>query len=161
MQTANLTAGNREMAVRLNQRQQGRPELAGSFLVASPHAQGTPFARAVVLVLQQTERGALGLIIDEALCSALKSLHQQLAELDAREGTVCRIPVDVQLGLVTWAPGQLNHELELRIWLTAPASMEALIGGRDVWVGLVRQVGRAVLEDALQIKTKGVIPSRN
>ena len=77
--------------------------LAPGFLIASPKLDGSPFERAVIVMVHHDERGAMGFIINKALDidfgSLLKSadealtrgIHERCFELDVHFGGPVRV----------------------------------------------------------------------
>lgn len=122
------------------------------FLLASPHLRGTPYDRQVTYLLEHTDEQAVGLLLDQKFCVALRSVRDYLdkaaLQLSDLPEHVASLPVTV----VTWGPGQLDRELKYGVWLSGPAEFERVFGDyEDLWGDLVRQVGQAVLRDALHI----------
>jgi putative AlgH/UPF0301 family transcriptional regulator len=137
-----------------------RPQRAGTLLVASPHAAGTPSARSVVLLLEERQQGVLGVLLDETFRASIGELEQRLAGLGLRGGPA-EFAVRMRLNLKVWEPGQLDREFASGLWLTAPRSSQPISYGDDLWAELVRAVGRSVLRDTLRIEPRHIDPSLN
>lgn len=125
----------------------------GYLLVASPHADGSPYRRAAVLMLEHNEQGAVGVVLDGSFRASVDQLRAQLPRIsgltDRATAAVAQIPVRA----VIWEPGQLESELEHGLWLSTVAD-PALVFGESVpeWSELVRHVGRSVYREALGIE---------
>ena len=59
---------------------QEQPVLAGQLLVASPAVTDTGFARTVVLMLQHTEEGAAGVVLNRPAGQSIRQLWQQIGQ---------------------------------------------------------------------------------
>ncbi len=71
------------------------------------------------------------------------------------------IPYKVFVGHSGWGPGQLENELKLGGWLTAPATIQDVFhDGDDLWTRLVKG-GRTSLPEILRIKEVPIDPSMN
>ncbi len=71
------------------------------------------------------------------------------------------LPYRVFVGHAGWGPGQLEGELKLGGWLTAPATVENVFhDGDDLWARLVKR-GRKPLPEMLNIKRVPPDPSVN
>ena len=120
-------------------------------LVASPHVSGTPYDRRVVLLLAHSPRGTVGVMLNDPSQRTAQRARGDLSNpldqrIDGKSKTVTG-------GLLRWAPGQLEAELNLGVWFASSARVEDVVGDHgDLWVDLVRHVGRCVLEDALQVE---------
>ncbi len=54
--------------------------LSAHFLVASPQLQDPNFARTVVLLIEHTEEGALGVVLNRATCKTVRELWDEVGE---------------------------------------------------------------------------------
>ncbi len=71
------------------------------------------------------------------------------------------LPCKIFVGHAGWGPGQLEDELKLGGWLTAPAAMgDVFYDGEDLWARLVKK-GRKPLPEILNIKRVPPDPSVN
>lgn len=139
-----------------------RQSIVHSFLVASPYAEGTPHARSVVFLLGFSSEGAVGVRLDRELLDAVKQLQAGLAGSSRQGATRLPQPVAFPVRICVWGPGTLELELRKGIWLPSPAGFEEVFGEHgDLWVDLVRQIGRSVLRDALRIPHMPPDPSVN
>ena len=130
-----------------------------SLLVASPSANGTPYARSVVLLLRNDPRGAAGILVDDAFRASFRSLRRQIGERSALQENLT-IQREMQLKVVNWSTDHLLAELQAGIWLTTPA-VQADLEREDLWVDLVRRIGRSVLQDSLGISKFPQDPTTN
>ena len=136
-----------------NQEHTRRRSLRGRFLVASPHADASPYRRSVVLLLEHNEQGAAGVLLNGKFRSSLAQLRAQLPRLltgtDRQAASLSAIPVQVAV----WEAGQLDLEVASGLWLNAPVDAKRLLAG-DVpdWKHFVREVGRSIYRDALGIE---------
>jgi putative AlgH/UPF0301 family transcriptional regulator len=139
-----------------------RRSIEHSFLVASPYAHDTPYARSVVFVLGFSPQGAVGVRLDRELLDALKQLQSGLRRSSSlRMGQTPR-PVAFPVRICVWGPGTLDLELRRGIWLSSAAGFEEIFSEHgDLWVDLVRQIGHSVLRDSLQIPSLPADPSVN
>jgi len=143
--------------------------LKGHLLVASPYADGTPYRRAAVLLLEHSEQGAAGILVDgtfRASVDRLRAAGPRRAGLQSRgaaspgtespgtespgsTASLAGVPVRV----ATWEPGQLDSELQRGLWLHTQADPGLVFSDHmPPWTELVRHVGRTVYRDALGIK---------
>jgi putative AlgH/UPF0301 family transcriptional regulator len=133
------------------------PFQQGPLLVATPYLSGTPYDRKVILLVAHGRDGSQGIIVNQALRDSLRQIHDQVA-------TNPRIaePVELKLGVVQWAPGQLEAEMKSGVWLTIPATESRMMGEHeDLWKDLVRDVGMTVYRDVLGIRRFPRNPSLN
>lgn len=104
----------------------GAPEEGGlTFLVASPHLQGSLFEGAVILLLEHDAQGAMGLIVN---FPAGQTVGELLPEFpDETQGTGLGGPVEPGLGwcLYRW-PNGAEGELRLAPDLCVTSSLEGL-----------------------------------
>jgi putative AlgH/UPF0301 family transcriptional regulator len=132
------------------------------FLVASPYARGTPYERQVVYVLEHDPRRAMGLLLDEAFRDRVQRLRALFADPVRLRSAAAPRWIGLPVGVVVWEAGQLDAELRMGVWLKAPARLDQIFGDcQDLWVDLVRQIGRSVLHDALRIEQVCSDPSLN
>lgn len=121
--------------------------LKGHLLVASPHADGSPYRRAAVLVVEHSDRGAAGVVLDGSLRESLAQLRAQMPALQVHDrGSSAQASLPVRIA--KWEPGQLEHELGQGLWLNVVAD-QALLSGDTLpeWSELVREVGRTVYRE--------------
>jgi putative AlgH/UPF0301 family transcriptional regulator len=136
--------------------------LKGHLLVASPYADGTPYRRAAVLLLEHSEQGAAGVVVDGTFRASMDRLRAEA--MQAIDVAVPRIAAlaGVPVRVATWRPGQLDAELQNGLWLHTQASAALVFSERvPEWRELVRHVGRTVYRDALGIAEFPVNPSLN
>jgi putative AlgH/UPF0301 family transcriptional regulator len=155
-----LAAWSRMMTVRQDPDSKQRPSRAGSLLIASPYAYDTPFARTVVLLLQDDDEAGVGVVVDEPFLARVQQLQQHHAARFSGRPSRPRNRIELEVGMIVWHPDVLAQEIARGMWLTAPAAVQPPDGG-DLWATLVRSVGRSVLRDALDIDTDHVDPRRN
>ena len=121
-------------------------------LVASPHAGGTPYERRVVFLLEHSARGAMGIVVNDQLRKSVQQLRGRSADPLLRRAGVAPRLAGVPVGVFMWGPGQLEAELKKGIWLSSPAKLDGRVAQQpNLWVDLLRQIGRSVLCDALQL----------
>jgi putative transcriptional regulator len=82
------------------------PSYAGHFLVASPHLLDPNFARAVVLLVQHNEEGALGMIINRPVDKTVQDLWREIG------GGPCQSTEPVYLGGPVPGPLMAVHRSE-------------------------------------------------
>jgi putative transcriptional regulator len=58
--------------------------LKGHFLVASPHLEDPNFLHAVILLVQHTEEGALGVVLNRPATSTIKELWEKVGQQPCR-----------------------------------------------------------------------------
>ena len=126
--------------------------LRGRMLIASPAAGNSPYRGAVVLLLEHNAEGAAGVVLDGSFAESLNQLREQLPRIAGLQplavAGLAAVPVKVAL----WQPGQLDQELQIGLWLNAPANPQQMLNeGIPPWHELVREVGRSVYREALGI----------
>ena len=134
--------------------QENGDRISGSprFLVASPYLRGTPYDRQVVYVLERSETRVVGVCLDGEFRHSLRDLRGTLVEAIRQprrgSGTVAVLPAKVMV----WAPEQLDQELRGGIWLSGPFEFAWVLGDHDdLWIEMVRSIGRSVLCDVLEV----------
>ena len=118
--------------------------------MASPYACNTDYKRSVVLVIRNDLRGVSGIVLDSEFHHAFTRIQQRIDALEAppTEPLAQRL----KLRVVNWATEDLHAEVQQGLWLDTFALPEDLVGGDDLWVALVRRIGRQVLHDTLGIE---------
>ncbi|MBP85348.1 MAG: hypothetical protein CMJ64_01310 [Planctomycetaceae bacterium] len=136
--------------------------LKGHLLVASPYADGTPYRRAAVLLLEHSEQGAAGVLIDGTFRASLDQFQAELPRMSNLQNTGAAALAGVPVRVASWKPGQLDIELQQGLWLHTKAD-SALVCNEPVpeWSELVRHIGRNVYRDALGIQSFPKDPSVN
>ncbi len=119
-------------------------------LVASPHLCGTAYDHKVALVVDWGRSGCRGIEVNkvfrESLLAARKSMQGQPPSRLSQ-------PKQFELGVINWAPGELEREIRSGIWMTTSTTFATVLASRDdLWMNLVRRIGRSVLRDSLGIK---------
>jgi len=119
-------------------------------LVANPHLSGTPYDHKVALVVDCGRSGFRGIEVNKVFRESL---------LAARESGQAKRPTRLsqlrqfELGVINWAPGELEREIRSGIWMTTSTTFATVLASRDdLWMNLVRRIGRSVLRDSLGIK---------
>jgi len=118
-------------------------------VVASPHLYGTPYDRKVALIVEGERGGFRGIVVNEAFRRSLQLARQSipvkpLSRLDA--------PKPIELGVIDWAPGKLQQEIQSGVWMPTATTFETVLAKQDeLWANLVRGIGRKVLRDSLGI----------
>jgi putative AlgH/UPF0301 family transcriptional regulator len=127
---------------------------AHEVLVSSPHLYGTPYDRQVVYILQHNEKGALGLVLDGNLRQTLQALRYVVVTPAGLEsGRLMQNLASMSLTAVTWGPKQLDRELRIGCWMRGPSSFQcAMAEHDDLWLDLIRDIGRSVICDALRVR---------
>lgn len=124
----------------------------GRLLIASPYAQGSPYHRAMVLLLEHDEHGAAGIVLDGSFRAAIDGMRAQMVAPPAET----RLPANVtavSVRLAVWPAGQLDDELRHGVWLSAAVDPGRLFASKvPDWTACVREVGRSVYRDALGIR---------
>lgn len=123
-----------------------RQSYKGHLLVASPYADGSPYRRSAVLLLEHSEQGAIGVIVDDKFRASVGRFREQLPSVNAlnRGQSAAALPVN----LVKWESGQLEHELKQGLWLNRIADPSPLFTSQvPDWRELVRDVGRSIYRD--------------
>jgi putative transcriptional regulator len=82
------------------------PSFVGHFLVASPHLLDPNFARAVVLLVQHNEEGALGMIVNRPVDKTVQDLWREIG------GGPCQSAEPVYLGGPVPGPLMAVHRSE-------------------------------------------------
>src|SRR5918998_184661 len=120
--------------------------LRGQLLVAAPSLFDY-FRRSVVLVIEHTNEGAMGVVLNRQsetrVAEAGTHVVGQLGTLDpeSENGTLRRLRV--YAGYAGWAPGQLDDELEQEAWVVVPARDDDPFSGPDVWTRALERRGGA------------------
>lgn len=127
-----------------------RLSLVGQLVVAAPHVDSLPFRKSVILVVQHREEGSVGLILHEEFRQRLMAGATPPPMPNGRLTAAQIAEVEPQLfsGVVIWPAMHLERDVNAGLWLVTPASFEMAFIGNDLWVDLVRQVGRSVLRAA-------------
>jgi len=61
-------------------------------------------------------------------------------------------PKHFELGVIEWAPGELEQEIRSGVWMPTSTTFATVLASRDnLWATLVRGIGRSVLRDSLGI----------
>jgi putative AlgH/UPF0301 family transcriptional regulator len=104
-----------------------------------------------VYLLEHTSRRSVGLLLGELF---QQSLHRLSASFGGPRGErQGRQNVSLPVETVVWGPGQLDLEIRQGIWLRPSDEMQPRFELHDdLWIDLVRQIGRSVLRDALGIQ---------
>jgi len=169
----------------------------GKLLVAVPQMPaGTPYSRAVVLVLQDSKEGVFGILLNrpatpemlmawqqvagkptfaaEKLVSGgpvqgpILALHreQELAEVEIKGGLFVSVqqeaidqlsqmelfddelPFRIVLGAVSWAPGQLEGEIDDGAWLLIDGEPDSAFSDTaTLWERSVRRYGAELIRN--------------
>jgi putative AlgH/UPF0301 family transcriptional regulator len=135
----------------------------GQLLVATPFVHDSPYSRAVVLLMRHSEHGSLGLVLNTELPTELRELGEMVrsAGLPGSRLQPANSQWQLVIGFVLWPPGQLERELQRGIWISTPAQLDVSSVQRDLWSGLLRQIGRSVLQDTLHLKHFPADPGLN
>ena len=123
--------------------QTAEQSLKGRLLVASPHAEDSPYRRAVMLVLEHSEQGAVGVVLDGSFRTSLAQLRAQIPKLNTCDrGSTAQAAMPVRIA--KWKPGQVEQELGQGLWLNVVAD-HTLLSSDTIpeWSDLVREIGRA------------------
>lgn len=133
----------------------------GRLLIASPYAEGSPYHRSLVLLLEHNEQGAAGILLDGGFRTAVDGLRDQLprqTEGNQLAASLAAIPVRVAV----WTAGQLDQEMSQGLWFSAVVDPGRLLSSElPDWTACVREVGRSVYRDALGIRSFPPNPSVN
>ncbi len=118
----------------------------GQFLIAMPGLNDPMFAGALIYVLDHSEEGATGLIVNRPMDVSENEVLDQFAK-DQEHAQVANPvftggPVDAQRGFVLHAPGtqEWAHEIELtdKLHCTLSADiLEAVAEGKDIGTHMV------------------------
>ena len=160
--------------------------LRGQLLIAPPHLADPNFSKAVILMVQHDEEGALGLVLNRPTEKSVCDLWQQVRGRECRrqghvyvggpvagplmvlhadleypdveivDGVFCctsaekvdlmvdRVdpPMRFYVGYSGWGGRQLEMELQLGSWLTAPALAEHVFHTptEDLWQTVFREI---------------------
>ncbi|MFV1964958.1 MAG: YqgE/AlgH family protein [Pirellulaceae bacterium] len=115
-----------------------------------------------MLLLQHSSRGSLGVAINERFQESLRQIRGRMADPLLQRGGGFSRRVAFRVELVRWGPGQLDAEVNQGVWLTSPAKLHEVFGSHnDLWIDLVRHIGRSVLSDALKIQNMPPDPTVN
>jgi putative AlgH/UPF0301 family transcriptional regulator len=119
-------------------------------LVASPHLSGTAYDRKVALVVGYGRNGFRGIEVNKVFRESLLAARKSMQEKTPNRLSPAR---QFQLGVINWAPGELEEELRTGVWMTTSTTFAKVLASRDgLWVDLVRRIGHSVLRDSLGIK---------
>jgi putative transcriptional regulator len=137
--------------------------LSGNFLVATPYLHESPYQRSVVLVMRHDSQGALGFVMHDQLKSSLVDLEKYFDSTFQRGGQPAGEFPGIQMfsAIVRWSAGKLESEIDQGIWIATPARLDVALGCDNLWVSLLRQIGRDVLSDGLGIKSFPADPRSN
>ena len=144
------------------QHQPAARSLRGRMLIASPYADGSPYRRSVVLLLEHNAQGASGVVLDGSFAASLEQLRNQLPRIAGMQQLPTASLASVPVKVAMWQPGQLDLELQTGLWFHAPANPQQLLSeGIPRWHELVREVGQSVYRDALGIEDFPATPWLN
>ena len=136
--------------------------LRGRMLIATPMADGSPYRRSAVLLLEHNDQGASGIILDGSLTATLDQIRQNMPRIAEMQQLPTAGLAAVPVKIAMWQPGQLDRELQSGLWFHAPASPQQLLNeGVPPWHELVREVGRSVYREALAIHAFPAAPWLN
>src|ERR687891_666821 len=124
--------------------------LRGKLLLASPTLLDPNFVRAVVLIAEHTEEGAMGLVLNRPAASTVSDAVPDLAWLAGDDeqvyvgGPVAETAVIVFAGHAGWGPGQLEEELREEAWIVEPPRREEIFteDAQALWAAVLRRKGR-------------------
>ena len=141
----------------------GRRYLTGRFLVATPFLQDSPYCKSVVLVMRHDAQGALGFVMNDRLRTSLQDLESFFSSTIRRGGRpVSEFPgIQMFSAIVRWGTGKLESEVDQGIWMPTRARLEVALGCDNLWVDMLRQIGRDLLRDGLGIKSFPADPRLN
>jgi len=119
-------------------------------LVANPHLQGTPYDRKVALIVEGGRTGFRGIVVNDAF---RRSLVEARKALEAKPVSRLDVSDPIELGMIEWGPGKLEDEVNSGVWMPTTTTFEKVLASQDdLWVNLVRGIGRNVLRTSLGIK---------
>ena len=115
------------------------------------------FRRSVILVIEHTPEGAMGVVLGRASETRVADAVPALAELPGAEdpvhvcGTLGTLDPDgtneslrrmrVYAGYAGWGPGQLDGELEAEAWIVVDADAGDPFREGDIWSEALRRRG--------------------
>ena len=99
------------------------PTLPGDFATRA----GTPYDRQVVYVLEHTDERAVGLLLDEEFRATLRGMQDYLAEASLQSDELPEHVASLPVTVVTWGPGQLDRELQIRRLAQWPRRVRARV----------------------------------
>jgi len=118
-------------------------------LVANPHLHGSAYDRKVVLVVAGGRVGFRGIEVNRVIRQSLLAA-QKLSQ--AKPLSRLFAPKHFELGVIEWAPGELEQEIRSGVWMPTSTTFATVLASRDnLWATLVRGIGRSVLRDSLGI----------
>src|SRR5215216_669381 len=110
--------------------------LQGHLIVAAPKLRDPNFFKAVVLLVQHNDEGALGLILNRPLGATIEAAWEQVTDTPRL--------VSGLLHHAGWGPGQPEAEIEHASWLSAPAAREQVFGPTEsLWDALMKLIARS------------------
>ena len=119
-------------------------------LVANPHLHGSAYDRKVALVVAGGRGGFRGIEVNRVFRQSLLAA-QNLTQ--AKRLSRLFAPKNFELGVIDWAPGELEEEIRSGVWMPTTTTFATVLASQDnLWANLVRGIGRRVLRDALRIK---------
>jgi putative AlgH/UPF0301 family transcriptional regulator len=119
-------------------------------LVASPHLHGTTYDRKVALVVEGGRGGFRGVEVNKVFRQSLMAAQESLR---AKPLSRLSMPKPVALSVIDWGPGELEGEIRSGVWMPTSTTFATVRASQDnLWVNLVRGIGRSVLRDSLGIK---------
>jgi len=119
-------------------------------LVASPHLSGTAYDRKVALVVAGGRIGFRGIEVNRVFRESLLAARESMKAKPPNRLSQAR---QFELGVINWAPGELEEQIRTGVWMTTSTTFATVLASQDnLWVDLVRHIGRSVLRDSLGIK---------
>ena len=134
--------------------------LRGQLLIAGPTLGDPNFARSVVLVLEHSDEGAMGLVLNRPVEATVDEAAPELADVvDGAEllfqGGPLAASADLDAvqvvegrarafaGHAGWGPGQLESELERDDWIVEPARADDAFApeAERLWVTVLERKG--------------------
>jgi putative AlgH/UPF0301 family transcriptional regulator len=119
-------------------------------LVASPYLSGTAYDRKVALIVGCGRNGFKGIEVNKVFRESLLAARQSM---QVKPHARFSLPKQFELGVINWVPGALEEEIRSGVWMTTSTTFAKVLASQDdLWMNLVRGIGRSVLRDSLGIR---------
>ena len=119
-------------------------------LVASPYLSGTAYDRKVALIVDCGRNGFKGIEVNKVFRESLLAARNSM---EAKPHSRLSLPKQFELGVINWVSGALEEEIRSGVWMTTSTTFATVLASQDdLWINLVRGIGRSVLQDSLGIR---------
>lgn len=121
-------------------------------LVTSPSVHTGPYAQRVIVLLERSGERSVGVVFDQRFRDSVRRLHDALPLLERFPQGSAMPGLGMDVDVIVWGPGQLERELDRGLWMQRHMRPGELLKLSDnVWLDMVRSIGRSVIESSLRI----------